>query len=203
MSRTRQSAHIWSRRKAGPAPNIEWLLRRPSMLSIICRVPKGFAQRTQLNGSASFSTTGVFASGREEQARRQRDRVFRTGLHAQAALHAIALDELELRRLFRIEQRARRTRAHARHAQRARLAVHFDAPVRRAGGKRNRIGTHRRMLREVIEREIERAPLFVREVEGRRRHRVARREPPHRSFPAPPRRRPRSGADARRHSRAL
>jgi len=35
----------------------------PSMLSTIWRVPKGLPQRTQLNGSASFSTTSCFACG--------------------------------------------------------------------------------------------------------------------------------------------
>src|SRR5438105_4480285 len=61
MSITRQSPHI-CRRLSDPAPaNIEWPPSRPSMASIILRVPKGLPQRTQLKGSASFSTTASLA----------------------------------------------------------------------------------------------------------------------------------------------
>src|SRR5438045_2795853 len=59
MSTTRQSPHICSRRT--PPANMEWPLSLPSMLSTICLVPKGLPQRTQLNGSASFSVTAALA----------------------------------------------------------------------------------------------------------------------------------------------
>jgi hypothetical protein len=45
------------RRSAAPE-NIECVLRRLVITSIICRVPNGVPQRTQWNGSASFSVTG-------------------------------------------------------------------------------------------------------------------------------------------------
>src|SRR5574339_574331 len=60
MSTTRQSAHICSRRV--PSLNIECAPSLPSMLSIIWRVAKGLAQRTQLKGSASLSVTGSLAA---------------------------------------------------------------------------------------------------------------------------------------------
>src|SRR5438552_4042769 len=61
MSTTRQSPHICSRRV--PPANIECPPSLPSMFSTICRVPNGLPQRTQSNGSASFSVTGSFACG--------------------------------------------------------------------------------------------------------------------------------------------
>ena len=61
MSTTRQSAHICRRCKATPPVNIECAASLALMLSIICRVPKGLAQRMQLNGVASLSTIGFFA----------------------------------------------------------------------------------------------------------------------------------------------
>src|SRR5260221_11789721 len=63
MSTTRQSPHICSRFSEPSPANIEWPESLPSMLSTIWRVPKGLPQRTQLNGSASFSTTSCFACG--------------------------------------------------------------------------------------------------------------------------------------------
>src|SRR5713226_9583167 len=61
MSTTRQSPHICRRRSAPSPANIEWPPSLPSMLSTIRRVPNGLPQRTQWNGSASFSVTGSVA----------------------------------------------------------------------------------------------------------------------------------------------
>src|SRR5258706_2521008 len=61
MSTTRQSAHICSLLSAPSPENIECPVSLPSMLSTILRVPKGFPQRTQLNGSAWLSTTSCLA----------------------------------------------------------------------------------------------------------------------------------------------
>src|SRR5438552_511487 len=63
MSTTRQSPHICRRRRAPSPANIEWPPSLPSMLSTIRRVPNGLPQRTQWNGSASFSVTACFAWG--------------------------------------------------------------------------------------------------------------------------------------------
>src|SRR5437016_7405640 len=63
MSTTRKSPHICRRRRAPSPANIEWPPSLPSMLSTIRRVPNGLPQRTQWNGSASFSVTACFAWG--------------------------------------------------------------------------------------------------------------------------------------------
>src|SRR5262249_42524944 len=62
-STTRQLAHICSCRSAPSPANIEWVPSLPSIASIICRVPNGLPQRTQLNGSATFSTVSCLACG--------------------------------------------------------------------------------------------------------------------------------------------
>src|SRR5260221_12349172 len=67
-----------------------------------------------------------------QQARRERDRVFRTGVLAQPALHAVALDELQHRLVAPVVQRRFRARAYAGHAQRAGLPVDEHLAVRRA-----------------------------------------------------------------------
>ena len=115
------------------------------------------------------------ASAVEQQARLERDRVLRTGVRAQSALHAVALDKAQRRRVRRIEQRGFGAGADAGLAQRAGLVVDDQPPVGRAGGQRDLRPRLRRVLRQVVEGEIERGALLAREVEGRRRRDAARR----------------------------
>ena len=124
MSTTRQSPHICRRRGARPGTSNGRRACRSCSRSI-WRVPNGLAQRTQLNGSASFSTRGCFAPCRRRraQARHERDRVLGAGVRAQAALHAVALDEAQLRPLGVVDQRRLRAGADAGHAQRAGCGV--------------------------------------------------------------------------------
>ncbi len=56
---------------------------------------------------------------------------------AQPALHAVLLDEAQLRQLRVVQQRARRAGAHAAHAQRALVDVDGHGAERRAGRQRD------------------------------------------------------------------
>ena len=165
-------AHLQPLQRPPPA-NMECVPSLPSMLSIICLVPNGLPQRTQLNGSASWSTSSALACGVEQQPRLERDRVLRTGVHAQAALHAVALDELEHRLVAAIDQRRLRTGADAGHAQRAGSRVDLDPAVGRALLQRDFVLRRRREPRQMLDREFERGALLRRQVERRRlRHTV-------------------------------
>jgi len=105
MSTTRQSAHICRRLRAAGSANIECPARRPSITSTICFVPKGFPQEMQWKGCVSLSNARLPDRGREQQARPERDGVLGTGALAQAALHAIALEEAQHRRLGAVHER--------------------------------------------------------------------------------------------------
>ena len=117
---------------------------------------------------------------REQQARRERDRVFRAGVLAQPALHTVALNELQHRLVAPVMQRRFRTRADAGHAERAGLLVDEHLAVRRSGAERYallRLGCE---FREVFEREFERGSFLGGEIVGRGlRCRLCRLERPH------------------------
>ena len=105
----------------------------PSIVSIIFCVPSGLPQRMQLTIAASFSTRGALrAPGVEIEPRHERDRVLGARRRADAALHALRLDEAHLRRSMLSSDRGLGARAHAREAHRARVAVDRDAAVRRS-----------------------------------------------------------------------
>ena len=164
MSTTRQSPHICSLRV--PPANIEWPPSLPSMFSTIWRVPKGLPQRTQLNGSASFSVTGSLAfrpiSNRGTSAIAFSGQVFTHSPHC-TQLRSM---KRRLRRLGRIDQRRLRAGADARLAQRAGLLVDGERAERRARGKRN--GPFSSVPRKMVDGEVERGALFRRQIERRR-----------------------------------
>ena len=143
MSMTRQSPHIFSRSAAAPW-KAEWPASLPIIASIARSVPNGLPQRTQRNGSTSCSTRGCLArlaAVGQPQARLERDRVLGAGGRAQAALHAVLLDEAQLRPLGVVGQRAFGAGADAAQAHRAVVGVDAQAAERRAGGRqRDRLG---------------------------------------------------------------
>ena len=93
---------------------------------------EGLAQRTQAQGLASLSTTGCLRSGAASRRGTSEIGVLRAGGLAQAALHAVLLDEAQLRRVLVVLQRARRAGADAGQAQRAVVLVDRDGAEGRA-----------------------------------------------------------------------
>jgi hypothetical protein len=65
-------------------------------------------------------------------------------------LHAIALDEAQLRRFRRIEQRSLGAGSDAGLAQRAGVLVDAQRAKRRARGERNLVRRSRRVCRKVL-----------------------------------------------------
>ena len=136
---TLQSAHIFSRSSAPGSANIECPARRDSMLPIIFSVPSGLPQRVQLKITASLTTCGCFASGASDSRGTSVIASSGTGHRAEPALHALGLDEAQLRNfgLRMVEDRAFRAGTDARQAKRAGVAVDVDPAKRRAGGQRD------------------------------------------------------------------
>src|SRR5439155_1013042 len=103
---------------------------------------------------------GLLRPRPEEQPRHQLDRVLRAGLGAQAALHAVALDEAQPRRVGGIEQRRFRAGADASLAQRAGLLVDEQGAERRARRKLDFLDLPGCIRGQMIELEIERGALL-------------------------------------------
>ena len=145
---------------------VDELLRAEGLAAAHAMVGLGLVQRHRL--------LRLRADG---EPRHEPDRILGTGTGAQAALHAVRLDEAQARRVRRIEERGLGARADARLAERAAVLVHRYRAVGRSGGKRYFGFRLRRVLSQVIDGEIERGALFRREVERRwLRHRRRRRE---------------------------
>ena len=137
------------------------------MPAIIFSVPSGLPQEMQLTTTASLITRGCRASGASDS--RGVSVMAFSGHVAAQRPHCthFDLDERELRRLLIVENRAFGTGADAREAHRAGVAVDHDRAERRAGGQRDLPLRHRRMPREVVDRERSRRALVGGEREGR------------------------------------
>ena len=146
-------------------------------------VPKGFAALDAVEGLGLVQHTqrlARLAAVRQPQARLELQRVFGAGLDAQPALHAVLLDEAQLRPVGVVGQRAGRAGAHARQAQRALLRVdHQAAPGRARRRQRQRLGQpagQRRHRQQMVERQLQRAAfLGLRHGLGRAGHAHRRR----------------------------
>ena len=135
MSITRQSPHIFSARPPRPGTS-QWpasladhRLDRPQraegLAAAHAAVRLGLVEHAQL--LARLAAVG------QPQARLQRDRVLGAGAGAQAALHAVLLDEAQLRPVGVVGQRGLRAGADAGQAQRAACGVDDQAAEGLAG----------------------------------------------------------------------
>ena len=133
MSMTRQSLHILRRSAAAPW-KAAWRAGLPMMDSMARKVPKGLPADAAAGLGFMQQTRALarLAAVGQPQPRLQGDGVFRAGAGAQTALHAVFLDEAQLRLLGVVSQRGFRAGADAVQAQRALVGVDQQVAERRA-----------------------------------------------------------------------